>query len=121
MIHQKLDLVAVEKVCQKALIALRAGLLDQYNLAAIELVELVRVKNRNHWWELWKPRYRWPQLESAMNIKVEPGSSLPTRGRVTKVTSPPEYDPTKKVKGGRVTKTMPRQLKKIKEGQESNE
>lgn len=52
------------------------------------------------------------------------GVTRPERseGRVTKVTAPPEYNlKPRPNKGGRVTKAMPRQLRKIKEGQESND
>lgn len=73
-------------------------------------------KMREHWWQLWRPKYLWmqqPDVTLSDNIAV--GEST---GRVTKVTSPSEYGPNKKVKGGRVTKTMPRQLREIKEGQE---
>lgn len=42
------------------------------------------------------------------------------KGRVVKATARPEYTPDTKRHGGRVVKQMPRQLRKIKEGQESN-
>jgi hypothetical protein len=41
------------------------------------------------------------------------------KGHVVKVTSPPEYTPGHRPrKGGAVVKTMPKQLRSIKEGQE---
>lgn len=39
-------------------------------------------------------------------------------GRVVSVTAPPEYTPDTARKGGRMVRIMPRQLKKIKDGQE---
>ena len=45
--------------------------------------------------------------------------AIDKKGRVVKVTAPPVYDPETKRKGGRMVKRMPRQLQKIKQGQET--
>lgn len=59
-----------------------------------------------------KPVERFP---SELNI----GQRIDNKGRVIKVTAPPVYDPEIKRKGGRMVKRMPRQLQKIKQGQET--
>lgn len=81
-------------------------------------INIVRAKNRTHWWQFWKPKWRYPQFESDIKVNVEPGSSLPKReGRVIKAKSQAEYEPNISTKGGRVVRQIPRQLKKIKEAQ----
>lgn len=42
------------------------------------------------------------------------------RGRIVKVTARPDYEPDKSTHGGRIIRTMPRSLKKIKEAQEKH-
>lgn len=79
-----------------------------------------RELNRKQWWQFWKPKYYYPELEGEYELKVEAGTSAP-KGRVVTVTTRAEYDFEKASKpreGGRVVKLMPRQLKKIKDGQE---
>lgn len=117
MINQRLNLIEVEKACQKAMVALKAGLMDQYDQAATELVELIRVKNRKHWWQLWKPKYYYPQLEGVFDLEVDIARSIPKQGRVIKAKTAPEYEPGLSNKGGRVVRHIPKQLKKMKEAQ----
>lgn len=60
------------------------------------------------------------QKRAADVIDEKLGNDVPrvqARGRITKATAP-EFVPDQKVTGGRVVKGMPRQLRKIKEGQE---
>lgn len=54
-------------------------------------------------------------VEAAIDSFTQPKS----KGRVVKVTAPPEFDPEKLRTGGRVVKRMPRQLKQMKEAQET--
>lgn len=54
-------------------------------------------------------------VEEAIDSLIQPKS----KGRVVKVTAPPEFDPEKPRTGGRVVKRMPQQLQRIKEGQET--
>lgn len=42
------------------------------------------------------------------------------KGRVVKITAPPEYDPDQKRTGGRMVRRMPKQLQKMKEAQEKS-
>lgn len=95
---------------------------------------ILPVNENKRWWQFWLSNHAdvaestvraaiWPsQADEAMSqgalALVRRMEQLPSVGRVTKVTAPPEYDPTKKVTGGRVTRVMPRQLRDIKEGQE---
>jgi hypothetical protein len=78
-----------------------------------------------------------PQLtspEESANIKAaveaieappKPPDPVPvrhaSRGRVIKETKRPEYDPRRPRGGGRIVKTMPRQLQKLKQAQEKVE
>lgn len=59
-----------------------------------------------------------PALHEPEPPMYEP-ETKPEKGRVVKVTAPPVYDPEVKRKGGRMVKRMPRQLQKIKQGQET--
>lgn len=119
MKSQKLNPIEVKEAIDKALMSLQIGSMREFDVASTELVNLLRVKNRNHWWEVWRPKYRYPELDSNIDFKVDLDKSMPKVGRVIKATARPEYDPTNRPKGGRVTKAMPRQLRKIKEGQEA--
>jgi hypothetical protein len=87
----------------------------------------VVAKNWLHRWWLTKVR-RFPAdkviylrdfKSSNIDFKIDLDKSMPAHGRIVKATARPEYDPTNRPKGGRVTKTMPRQLREIKEGQEN--
>lgn len=62
-------------------------------------------------------------LNPHIEIDITEKFDLPKvkKGRVVKVTAPPEYSPETKRKGGRMVKRMPRQLQKIKAGQETKE
>jgi hypothetical protein len=96
------------------------GVLSKQLGESTGLLQLEQVKNRKHWWQLWKPRWRYPQLESTIKLNIESGTSMPKReGRVIKAKHSPEYEPNIKTKGGRVVRQVPRQLKKIREGQEA--
>lgn len=75
---------------------------------------------KRKWWKFWAPKYTYPDLESDIKLNVDVGKSMPVRsGQVVRVKSAPVYDPDYKAKGGHVTRTMPRQLKKLKEAQEA--
>lgn len=83
-------------------------------------------QNRKHWWQFW--RSRATTLDDVMKEAqeyhkvIQDLSGVPNAfkgGRVTKVKSAPEYDPDRKVKGGQMVRTMPRQLRKIKNAQET--
>lgn len=79
------------------------------------------------WWQFWLPRYvdvaeeviKGATLPSAVDCTLN--SSAFQKGRVVKAATPPDYDPDQPATGGRIVRVMPKQLKKIKEGQESNE
>jgi hypothetical protein len=83
----------------------------------------MKLRTNKKWWQFWIPEYvdildalvRDAQTASAVDSI---NNSSVISGRVVKANARPEYDPTPRKKGGRVTKAMPRQLRKIKEGQE---
>lgn len=106
---------AIEKMQNK--------MVEEINKQASAFMGFKRVLNRRYWWEFWKPKYRYPELEGDYELKVNAGESLPVvnepKGRVVKVTAPPEFDPEKPRTGGRVVKRMPRQLQQMKEAQET--
>lgn len=64
-----------------------------------------------------------PELNFSISEKFELPEQEPEKiepkGRVVKHTAPASYDPDRKRKGGGMVKRMPRQLQKIKEGQEA--
>lgn len=79
-------------------------------------------KYRRYWWQLWLPK--WTLVDEAIENEeaIADLSGTPEvfkGGRVTKVKSAPEYDPDNRVKGGKIVRTMPRQLRKLKEAQEA--
>jgi hypothetical protein len=121
MTSQKLNPIVVDRAIHKVLDSLKDGLTADYIESSGELVALLRVRNRKHWWEFWKPKYRWPDLESKIDFIVDPKASIPAplHGRVVKATARPEYTPDAKRTGGRVVRAMPQEIKRIKEGQEA--
>lgn len=92
---------------------------DTYKLASPYTHVRNRVPNRNHWWQIWKPQYRMEFISQTEQRAADGVTPSPEKGRVVKVTAPPVYDPEVKRKGGRMVKRMPRQLQKIKQGQET--
>lgn len=97
------------------------------------------VRFRKYWWQFWLPKTVWIVDDNNVLRLYDPikdrdlgkpgfesiyyrGEPLGAKagGRVVKAKSRPEYDPTPRT-GGRVRKTMPRQLRKIKEGQEATD
>lgn len=88
---------------------------------------IVVARNRLHRWWLTKVRripadkvFYLSAFKGSFDFKVDPEQSMPVphKGRVVKSVAAPEYDPDHKVTGGKVTRIMPRQLQKIKAGQE---
>lgn len=58
-------------------------------------------------------------MPTAKEIEVEVNEQRANRGRIVTVKASVEYDPEKpQLKGGKVVRIMPKQLKKIKESQE---
>lgn len=110
LLHSRMDEAQAELVKDMTTL-LESGLGNNIDLHPV----------RRKWWKFWKPKYSYPELESKMELKVKPGMSLPieSNGQVVKVRSSPEYDPDRKVKGGQMVRTMPRQLRKIKNAQET--
>jgi len=90
---------------------------------------MIIAKNRIHrWWLINVRRYPsdkvfcYGSLKGNFKLNVDINQSTPKEGRVTKITAPPEFDPdAPKKKGGHVVRRMPKQLKKIKEGQEARD
>lgn len=81
------------------------------------------VKMRQHWWQFWLPKYSWLQVQGKATVltdnDVEPGDMLTVNnsGRVVKAKSRAEYEPNITTDGGRVVRTVPKGLRKIKEAQ----
>ena len=82
-------------------------------------------------WQFWLPDGVWIVREGE-NIRqryvgeIVPSKELrkefqATRGKVVKADAKAEFKPNKRVRGGYVTKVMPRQLREIKEGQEKDD
>lgn len=66
--------------------------------------------------------YEWSLVNKGEGILIAKAAESLSAGQVVRVVGSPEYTPNFQRKpGGRVTKAMPRQLQKIKEGQEAKD
>ena len=72
-----------------------------------------RLQNRQFWWQIWRPKYKYVKCPTVETPSLEDTH----KGRITKVKTTPEYSPSP-TKGGRVTRVMPRTLRRLKEEQE---
>lgn len=98
-------------------------LTPQTQPVAYLLKRLVDEATRPKWyeriWQHYHPLPPAPQIIDEKLGKSEVNEPKP-KGRVVNIKKKPEYDPNaSKRRGGKVVKTMPKQLKKIKEGQEA--
>jgi hypothetical protein len=89
---------------------------------AYVLKRLIDEATRLKWYERVWHHFR-PQKPSVDIIAEKLGTTIESpiekNGRVVKVKGAAEYDPSQKTGGGRVVRGMPKQLRKIKEGQEA--
>lgn len=75
-----------------------------------------RAENRKYWWQFWKPQYKYVERSALEIVDLKPKP----QGSVIKANKTQEYTPEPR-KGGRVTRAMPKPLKKLKEAQENSE
>jgi hypothetical protein len=85
----------------------------------------MKLPTNKKWWQFWLPKYIHVSEEAAKSAvwpshvdSLNNSSVLKERGRVVTVKSAPEYTPDTTRKSGRMVRIMPRQLKKLKDGQE---
>lgn len=82
----------------------------------------MKLKTTKKWWQFWIPQYVDIQealiRDAQLSITTDAINNTSILGGRILKTKSSQYTPDNNIQGGRVVRTMPRELRKIKEGQE---